>query len=90
VCISLIARKDPLKNSIINTFNTVPFIIGNRLALAEKGLEDPILKTIQTHTLSLHRSNLKLHFPKLSTYSAALGMSAFAVENFNKDEVVTP
>jgi predicted NBD/HSP70 family sugar kinase len=77
-------------NNIINTFNPEQIIIGNRLALAHKWLEEPILKTIETYTLSLHRSDLKLHFSKLSTYSAALGMSAFAVENFIKDGVVTP
>lgn len=53
-------------NNFINTFNPEQIIIGNRLAMADKWLEESILKTIQTHTLSLHRSELKLHFSKLS------------------------
>lgn len=77
-------------NNIINTFNPEQVIIGNRLAMAKKWLEEPIRKTIETHTLSLHQSDLKLHFSRLSIYSAALGVSAFAVENFIKDEVKNP
>jgi glucokinase-like ROK family protein len=77
-------------NNIINTFNPEQVMIGNRLAMAKKWLEQPIRKTIETHTLSLHQSDLQLHFSKLSIYSAALGASAFAVENFIKDEIKNP
>ncbi|MCM2531245.1 ROK family protein [Neobacillus pocheonensis] len=73
-------------NNIINTFNPEQVMIGNRLAMAKKWLEQPIRKTIKTHTLSLHQSDLQLHFSKLSNYSSALGVSAFAVENFIKTE----
>lgn len=73
-------------NNIINTFNPEQVIIGNRLAKAQKWLEQPIRTTIETHTLPFHQSNLQLHFSKLSTYSTALGMSAFVVDNFIKKD----
>jgi hypothetical protein len=61
--------------------------IGNRLAMAKRWLETPIRKTIETHALSLHQNDLHLQFSNLSIYSSALGVSAFAVEHFIKDEV---
>lgn len=74
-------------NNIINTFNPAQVIIGNRLAKAKKWLEEPIRRTIENHTLSFHQNEMEIHFSTLSIYSAALGVSAFAVENFIKDGV---
>ncbi|MEH7012355.1 ROK family protein [Neobacillus niacini] len=74
-------------NNIINTFNPEQVIIGNRLAKASRWLEEPIRKTINTHTLPFHYHEVKLDFSKLSTYSAALGLTAFVVENFINDGV---
>lgn len=73
-------------NNIINTFNPDQVIIGNRLALAKKWIEQPILTTIRNHTLSHHQQKLQLHFSKLEKYSTALGVSAFVVEGFIKGE----
>ncbi|MCM3724878.1 ROK family protein [Neobacillus cucumis] len=72
-------------NNIINTFNPKQVIIGNRLAKAKKWLEAPIRKTIENHALSLHQNEMEIHFSSLSSYSAALGVAAFATENFIKD-----
>ncbi|WML41318.1 ROK family transcriptional regulator [Neobacillus sp. OS1-2] len=69
-------------NNIINTFNPEQVIIGNRLAKAQKWLEESIRKTINTHTLSFHRQEVELQFSTLSIYSAALGVTAFVVEDF--------
>ncbi|MBO0958706.1 ROK family transcriptional regulator [Neobacillus sp. MM2021_6] len=69
-------------NNIINTFNPEQVIIGNRLAKAQKWLEESIRKTINTHTLSFHRQEVELQFSTLSIYSAALGVIAFVVEDF--------
>jgi glucokinase-like ROK family protein len=69
-------------NNIINTFNPEQVIIGNRLAMAKKWLEQPIRKTIETHTLPFHQSEFQLHFSKLAIYSTAYGMSAFTVRGF--------
>lgn len=74
-------------NNIINSFNPGMVIIGNRLAMAQKWIEAPIRETIESCTLSFNQSNLELLFSKLSTHSTALGLAAFAIENFIKDGV---
>lgn len=76
-------------NNIINTFNPDQVIIGNRLALAKEWIEPSVRKTIETHTLSHHQKELHLNFSKLGKYSTALGVSAFVVENFIKQEEKT-
>jgi glucokinase-like ROK family protein len=73
-------------NNIINTFNPDQVIIGNRLALAKKWIEEPIRTTIEGYTLAYHQNEMQLGFSKLEKYSTALGVSAFVVENFIKRE----
>lgn len=73
-------------NNIVNTFNPEQVIVGNRLAKAQKWLEEPIRKIINNHTISFHRNEMVLHFSKLSNYSAAMGVTAFVVENFIKSK----
>lgn len=73
-------------NNIINTFNPDQVIIGNRLALAREWIEEPIKTTIENHTLTHHQTELQLDFSKLEQYSTVLGVSAFAVENFIKED----
>jgi glucokinase-like ROK family protein len=74
-------------NNIINTFNPDQVIIGNRLALAKQWIEQPIRTTIQNHTLTHHQKEMQIDFSKLGKYSTALGVSAFVVERFIKEEV---
>ncbi|WHY03399.1 ROK family protein [Neobacillus sp. DY30] len=74
-------------NNIINTFNPDQVIIGNRLALAKQWIEQPIRTTIQKHTLTHHQKELQIDFSRLGKYSTALGVSAFVVEKFIKEEV---
>ncbi|WP_066172678.1 ROK family transcriptional regulator [Bacillus marinisedimentorum] len=69
-------------NNLINTFNPDQIIVGNRLAMAAKWIKEPIHKSVETHTLKYHQDNLEINFSELSIYSAALGMSAFATEQF--------
>jgi glucokinase-like ROK family protein len=76
-------------NNIINTFNPDQVIIGNRLALAKKWIEQPIRTTIQNHTLAHHQKEMQINFSKLGKYSTALGVSAFIVERFIKEGVVS-
>ncbi|WP_027409721.1 ROK family transcriptional regulator [Anoxybacteroides tepidamans] len=71
-------------NNLINTFNPQQVIIGNRLSMAKHWLEPAIQQTIDTHTLPFHRESVSIHFSKLSIYSAALGISFFAIEDFLK------
>ena len=73
-------------NNIINTFNPDQVIIGNRLALIREWIEEPILKTIESHTLAYHQKEMQLEFSKLGKYSTALGVSAFVVDHFIKAE----
>ncbi|PAE36766.1 ROK family transcriptional regulator [Bacillus sp. 7884-1] len=74
-------------NNIINTFNPDQVILGNRLALARQWIEQPIRTTIENHTLTHHQKEMHLNFPKLGKYSTSLGVSAFVVEKFIKEEV---
>ena len=71
-------------NNIINTFNPDQVIIGNRLASIREWIEEPILKTIENHTLAYHQKEMHLEFSKLGKYSTALGVSAFVVDHFIK------
>ncbi|MGI8384882.1 ROK family protein [Robertmurraya sp. P23] len=71
-------------NNIINTFNPDQVIIGNRLSMAKEWIEQPILSTIENHSLAYHQNEFQLDFSKLGKYSIAIGMSAFVVENFIK------
>ncbi len=77
-------------NNIINTFNPDQVMIGNRLALAKEWIEQPIQATIEKLTLTHHQNDIQLDFSSLETYSTALGMSAFVVERFIKEEAKTP
>ncbi|MDN3017123.1 ROK family protein [Paenibacillus sp. BSR1-1] len=76
-------------NNIINTFNPDQVIIGNRLALAKEWMVQPIRTIIENHTLSHHQKELQLDFSKLGKYSTVLGVTAFVVENFIKEEART-
>ncbi|WP_045520465.1 ROK family protein [Neobacillus niacini] len=76
-------------NNIINTFNPDQVIIGNRLALAKEWIEQPIRTTIEKHTLTYHQSEMQLDFSKLEKYSTALGVTAFVVDSFIKEDSKT-
>lgn len=69
-------------NNIINTFNPEQIILGNRLAVLQKWLKEPLKKHVGEYALATHKKDLQLHFSKLEKRSAALGVAAFAAENF--------
>ncbi|MCH1624616.1 ROK family transcriptional regulator [Ferdinandcohnia quinoae] len=73
-------------NNIINTFNPDYVIIGNRMALAKEWIEQPIRTTIENHTLAYHQKDLQVDFSRLEKYSTCLGVSAFVVDYFIKEE----
>lgn len=75
--------------NIINTFNPDQVIIGNRMALAKEWIEDAIRTTIESYTLTYHQKEMQLDFSKLKKYSTALGVSAFVVDSFIKEDVKT-
>ncbi|WP_077309429.1 ROK family transcriptional regulator [Terribacillus halophilus] len=68
-------------NNIINIFNPEQIIVGNRLASSGKWLRESI-KERQKQMLRTHQKDLNFCFSQLSRYSAALGASAYASENF--------
>lgn len=72
--------------NLIKTFNPEQIIVGNRLANAKQWIQQPILESMKRHTLSFHQANMQLEFSKLSTYSTALGVAAFVIEDFLKVE----
>ncbi|MGY3715725.1 ROK family transcriptional regulator [Sutcliffiella cohnii] len=74
-------------NNIINTFNPEQIIIGNRLAVLEKWLVDPLTKQVGKHALATHRKDFQLQFSTLEKRSAALGVAAFVNEHFLAIEV---
>lgn len=72
--------------NLIKTFNPQLVIVGNRLAKAKDWIEGPIVETIKKELLTFHQTDMKMKFSKLSTYSTALGVSAFAIEEFLKTD----
>ncbi|TQS75130.1 ROK family transcriptional regulator [Ornithinibacillus gellani] len=69
-----------LKN-IVNIFNPEQIIVGGRLAAAKKWLIAPIKKQLD-QTQLFQQQDLQVDFSSLSTHSAAMGVAAFAVEEF--------
>ncbi|WP_318615877.1 ROK family transcriptional regulator [Sporosarcina sp. YIM B06819] len=70
--------------NLIKTFNPQLIIIGNRLAKAEKWIKQPIITTAKQELLPFHKVDMNITFSELSSYSAALGVSAFTIEEFLK------
>lgn len=70
--------------NLIKTFNPQLVIIGNRLAKAESWIQNAIIKTAKQELMPFHQADMNIRFSKLSDYSAALGVSAFAIEEFLK------
>ena len=69
---------------MIHTFNPELVIIGNRLVLARKWLEEPIRQVIERYTIKWHRDQANIQFSGLMTDAAALGSAALAIEQFFK------
>ncbi|MBM4761194.1 ROK family protein [Bacillus sp. B15-48] len=68
----------------IKMFNPQQIIIGNRMAKARHLMETSIIDTVKSRTYPFHLDELEISFSELSTYSAAIGVAAFATENFLK------
>lgn len=69
-------------SNIINAFNPELIVIGNRLTMAQKWIEPAIHNSIDNQALWFQKSHLNMTFSKLTTHSTALGVAAFAIENF--------
>lgn len=70
--------------NIINVFNPEGVIIGNTLILAEPWIGETMREAVVQHTLSYHRSGLRLMFAELREQSAVRGAAVYAIEGFLK------
>ncbi len=68
--------------NIVNTLNPDQIIIGNRLAMAKDWIKDQVETVVNVCALNVSKTDLQIQFSDLSIYSSALGVSAFAVEDF--------
>ncbi|MFS0638774.1 ROK family protein [Mesobacillus foraminis] len=73
--------------NIINAFNPKQIIIGNRLAAAKEWLSWDVKQTINKYTLPFHQTEIDISFSNLALPAAALGVSAFSIENFIKNQL---
>lgn len=69
-------------NNIINSFNPQQVIIGNRMASSHKWLNKTLTDRVSNQALWFQQNDLRICFSELSTFSSALGASAFSIENF--------
>ncbi|WP_394120120.1 ROK family protein [Planococcus donghaensis] len=69
-------------NNIINSFNPQQVIIGNRMASSSKWLTKTLTDRVSNQALWFQQNDLTICFSELSTFSSALGASAFSIENF--------
>ena len=67
--------------NIMNIFNPEQVIIGNRIASAEKWLQEPLNKQIN-QTIWFKEDPVQINFLNSATHSTALGVAAFSIENF--------
>ncbi|WP_407271121.1 ROK family protein [Radiobacillus sp. PE A8.2] len=75
-------------NNIINTFNPEQVIIGNRMAASNTWIKASMENRIFNYSLNFHQDDLIINFSSLTTHSAALGVAAFAIDNFLEVDLV--
>ena len=66
----------------INVFNPEMIIIGNRLSIAKRWLQDSLYESVMQHSLSTHHQRVRLEFAALGLDSAALGAASMAISKF--------
>ncbi|KRG12432.1 ROK family transcriptional regulator [Lederbergia galactosidilytica] len=69
-------------NNIINIFNPQEIVIGNRMASTKKWIQTSLESQLADRIQFFQEDDLQIKFSNLSSYSAALGVSAFSTENF--------
>lgn len=71
--------------NLVNILNPEMIVIGNRLSLAGKQLEDAMLRSIESRSLSYHRKKTQVEFAKLGISSTALGAASMPITAFLTD-----
>lgn len=74
-------------NNIINTFNPQQVIIGNQIAALEEWIVAPLKKRVARQGLWFQQSGLQIDFSENYTLSTPLGVAAFTIERFLKDNI---
>lgn len=74
--------------NIINTFNPEIVIIGNRIALFETWITNPINRVLDERISKFHKANTEIRYSSLGKYSTALGASSFSISSFLVDKKV--
>ncbi|MBJ6360612.1 ROK family protein [Paenibacillus sp. GCM10012307] len=69
-------------SNIINMFNPELIVIGNRLAVAEKWIKNPIMRIVEQSTFPFIRRQLRISFASPATDSIALGAAYTATKSF--------
>ncbi|WP_020619652.1 ROK family transcriptional regulator [Paenibacillus daejeonensis] len=68
--------------NVVNVFNPEVVIIGNRMSLAQRWIEDSVRDTVTKRTLSYHRKELRILFAELGEQSAVRGAAYYAIHQF--------
>lgn len=68
--------------NLIHTFNPEKIIIGNRMAKAQKFIEQSMFETVASTTTKFHLNNCSLQFSTLKDRSIVLGAASFIIVQF--------
>ncbi|MDQ0089421.1 putative NBD/HSP70 family sugar kinase [Paenibacillus anaericanus] len=75
--------------NLINILNPELIVIGSRLSLAGDMLQDAMLRTVESRSLSYHRKKTNVTFAALGIRSTALGAASMPITSFLADPDVT-
>lgn len=75
--------------NVINTFNPEMVIIGNRLALFENWLINPINRVLKERLSAFHQESTIVTFSEMGNYSCVLGASSFTTSKFFSDQRIS-
>lgn len=76
--------------NLVNILNPELIVIGNRLSLAGDLLQDTMLETIESRSLSYHRKKTNVAFANLGIRSTALGAASMPITVFLSESDTGP
>ncbi|GAA0134985.1 xylose repressor [Paenibacillus sp. YSY-4.3] len=75
--------------NLVNILNPELIVIGNRLSMAGDLLQEPMLHTLESRSLSYHMKKTQVAFAELGIRSTALGAASMPITSFLADPDVT-
>ncbi|WHX49555.1 ROK family transcriptional regulator [Paenibacillus woosongensis] len=75
--------------NLVNILNPELIVIGNRLSMAGDLLQEPMLHTLESRSLSYHMKKTQVAFAELGIRSTALGAASMPITSFLADADVT-